>query len=459
MKAPQLLILGFLFLGIGLASAQKPAITDKSPGNEAINKKEMADEVKDAMIHAWAGYKEYAWGMDALKPVSKTAENWYPETLLMTPVDAYDALLIMGLKDQASEAKGLILSKLDFNKDMDVQNFEVSIRLLGGLLSAYELDGDKKFLDLASDLGSRLIKTFESPTGMPYRYINLRTGVKHGEISNPAEIGTYLVEFGILSHHTGDQRYFETAKKAMKALYQRCSKIGLPGSTINIETGEWVSTESHISGGIDSYFEYLLKAAILFQDEELMKMWKSSAEAIRLYLSDKKEGELWYRHVDMNSGAVISTRYGALDAFFVGSLVLSGDIESAAALQESNYKMWMLQGIEPEEIDYGTMKIIYDGYALRPENIEGAYYMYQATADEKYLKMGQSMFRNLVKYCRNDAGFCALKSVVTKENEDSMESFFLAETLKYAYLLFDDSNKITFSKAIFGTEAHPYKRF
>ncbi|MBK7212523.1 MAG: glycoside hydrolase family 47 protein [Bacteroidales bacterium] len=111
--------------------------------------------------------------MDALRPLSRSGHNWYPQSLLMTPIDAYDGLLILGFKEEAAEAKKLIFEKLNFDVDMEVQNFEVSIRILGGLLSAYELDGDKRFLNLAEDLANRLIKSFDSPTGMPYRYVNL----------------------------------------------------------------------------------------------------------------------------------------------------------------------------------------------------------------------------------------------------------------------------------------------
>ena len=60
----------------------------------------------------------------------------------MTPVDAYDTMLLMGLTDEAADAKRLILERLSFDQDVSVQVFEVTIRLLGGLLSAYEMDGD-----------------------------------------------------------------------------------------------------------------------------------------------------------------------------------------------------------------------------------------------------------------------------------------------------------------------------
>lgn len=426
--------------------------------SQPLDKAKLAGEVKAAYLHAWNGYKTYAWGTDALKPLSKQGHNWYPKTLLMTPVDAYDGLLLMGLKDEAAEAKKLILDNLRFDMDMRVQNFEVSIRILGGLLSAYEMDGDKRFLDLAKDLGDRLLKAFNSPTGMPYRYINLKTGAVDGKVSNPAEIGTYLVEFGILSRHTGDQKYYRTAMKAMRALYAIRSALDLTPEGVDVETGKATSTESHISGGIDSYLEYMLKGAILFNDNELSDMWNTSHAAVNKYLLDDSPRGFWYGRADMNTGQRTQTYYGALDAFFAGSLVLANETGRAASLQSSNYVMWMLQGIEPECIDYSTMKIITPNYSLRPENIEGAYYLYRATGNERFLEMGKTMFENIVKYCKADDGFCALKSVISKEKDDYMESFFLAETLKYAFLLFDDNRALDFSKVIFGTEAHPYKK-
>ena len=207
-------------------------------------------------------------------PLSKQTHNWYQHSLLMTPVDAYDTLALMGLREEAAEAKALIFERLRFDFDMDAQNFEVSIRLLGGLPPAYELGGDKKFLQLAHDLGNRMSKTFVSPTGMPCRYINLVTGKTREAVSNPAEIGAHIIEYGILSRHTGDPKYCQMAKKATLALHGCRSPLGLTGSRINVETGKWTNTHSHISGGIDSYCEYVLKAGILFHDQEMTGLWK-----------------------------------------------------------------------------------------------------------------------------------------------------------------------------------------
>ena len=418
----------------------------------------MREAVRQGCLHAWNGYKQYAWGQDALKPLSKGGHNWYPQSLLMTPVDAYDTLHLMGLDAQAAEAKNLIFSKLNFDVDDDVSAFETTIRLVGGLLSAYELDGDRKFLTLAQDLADRLAPAFNTPTGMPYRYVNLHTGKCHGAVSNPAEIGTCVLEYGVLSKHTGDGKYLARAKKAMAALYAKRSKLDLTGTNINVETGEWTNPDSFVGGGIDSYLEYMLKGGILLHDKDLAQMWETSLPPINQYVADTKNGQLWYGHVDMNTGQRNATTYGALDAFFAAALALGGDLDHAKKLQVSNFAMWQIAGVEPESLDYATMKIIDPPYLLRPENLESIYYLYHYTHDEKYLQMGKTIFDSLEKYCRNDAGYCALKDVTTKEKSDDMESFFFAEVMKYSFLIFDDGKALDFDKVIFNTEAHPYQR-
>ncbi|MBN1292876.1 MAG: glycoside hydrolase family 47 protein [Candidatus Latescibacteria bacterium] len=415
-------------------------------------------KVRQEFLHAWNAYKKYAWGHDALKPLSKSYHDWYAESFLMTPVDAFDTMKIMRLDKEADDAKALIFERLSFDKDIMVQNFEITIRLLGGLIADFQIDGDERFLRLAEDLGNRLLSAFDSPTGMPYVRVNLKTGETSGEINNPAEIGTLLIEFGTLSELTGNPVYYNKAKRALTELYKRRSKIGLVGTTINVETGEWIDKNSHLSGMIDSYYEYLLKSWLLFGDEECKEMWDSSITAINTYLSDETENGFWYGYVDMNTGKRTATKFGALDGFFPAVLVLSGDLDRAVKLQTSCYAMWNLYGIVPEQIDYMVQKATAEYYVLRPEIIESAYYLYHYTGDEKYRKMGETFLQSLIIYCRTDEGYAALKSVVTKEKEDSMESFFLAETLKYLYLLFAPAETLDFDKVIFNTEAHPIRK-
>jgi mannosidase alpha-like ER degradation enhancer 2 len=425
--------------------------------------KKLAAEVKAEFLHAWNGYKKYAWGHDDLKPLTKTHHDWYPQPLLMTAVDSLDTMILMDMDDEAAATKQYILDNLSFDKDIEVQNFEITIRLLGALLTNYQLTGDKRLLSLAEDLGNRLLPVFNSPTGMPYRYVNLKTGKVSKPISNPAETGTLLIEFGSLSKFTGKPIYYEKAKRALVETYKRRSKIGLVGEWINVETGQWSNTDSHISGAIDSYYEYLLKCSLLFGDQDCKRMWTDSIAAINKYLADEKRndfgGELWYGHADMNTGARRATTYGALDAFFPAILALSGDLKRAKLLQDSSFRMWNQAGIEPEEFDYAAGKITSPGYPLRPEIVESTYYLYRYTKEQKYLLMGEKLWRDFVKYCRTDEGYAALKNVETKEKTDSMQSFLFAETFKYFYLLFAPPSALDFDRVIFNTEAHPIKKF
>jgi ER degradation enhancer, mannosidase alpha-like 2 len=462
-------------------------IAVSQPGNVQPAHPTAAD-VRAEFMHAWNGYKKFAWGHDDLKPLSRTWHDWYAEPLLMTPVDALDTMILMGVNEEAATTKDYILRNLSFDKNISVQHFEITIRLLGGLLSSYQMTGDKRLLTLAEDLGNRLLPVFNSPTGMPYRFVNLKTGAVRDPESNPAETGTLLIEFGTLSKLTGKRAFYEKAKRALVETYKRRSAIGLVGEKINVETGKWITTDSHISGAIDSYYEYLLKCWLLFDDQDCKRMWLTSIAAINKYLPDEidrgvsrvMKRELWYGHADMNTGKRTTKTYGALDAFFPAVLALSGDLSRAERLQQSSMKIWELHGIEPEEINYETLQVTYPGYPLRPEIVESTYYLYQYTSGHArrsrllgprgsgphrgmyaaniYRRMGEQLFHDFVKHCRTESGYASLKSVVTKEQADSMQSFVFAETFKYFYLLFAPPKTLKFDDVIFNTEAHPIRR-
>lgn len=441
---------------IALASASFAAAQGRT------TRRALAAQVRTEFMHAWNGYKKHCWGHDELKPISKTCRDWYDTSLLMTPVDSLDTMILMGLDEEAKTTREYIATHLSFDKDVYVQNFEITIRLLGGLLTAYEMTGDKRLLRLADDLGNRLLPVFESPTGLPYRYVNLKTGKIRGNVSNPAETGTLLIEFGTLAKHTGKRIYFDKAKRALVETYNRRSRIGLVGTWINVETGQWTNTGSHISGAIDSYYEYLLKCAILFKDKDCRRMWNNSTAAINQYLRDETKGrtrpELWYGHADMTTGKRTATTYGALDAFFPAVLALSGDLNRARLLQTSSFAMWNKHGIEPERFDYVKNEVVSAGYPLRPEIVESTYFLYHFTRDPAYLRMGEKMWKDFVTHCRTDEAYAALKSVITKEKNDSMQSFLFAETFKYFYLLFEPRTTLNFDRVIFNTEAHPVRR-
>jgi mannosidase alpha-like ER degradation enhancer 2 len=448
----------FLLLACVLRLLGTPSSLSAQAIQIAPNPGPMAKQVRAEFLYAWDAYKEHAWGHDELKPLTGSYRDWYGSSLYITPVDALDTMVLMGLKDEADKTRQLIDTKLSFDKDIEVKNFEITIRLLGGLLSGYQLTSDKRLLDLADDLGTRLLPVFNSPTGMPYVYVNLKTGKTRGVESNPAEIGTLLLEFGTLSKLTGKPIFYDKAKRAVTELYRRRSKLGLVGSTINVETGKWIDTTSHIGGGIDSYYEYLLKCWLLFGDKDCERMWKASIKAVNKYLADNPKSGLWYAQVDMSTGKRVSTRFGALDAFFPAVLVRSGEKDRARRLQESAFKMWTTWGVEPDEIDYSTMKILSPAYPLRPEIMESAYYLHFYTDDDRYTEMAATFLGGLSHYCKADEGYTALRDVATFEKADEMESYFLAETLKYLYLTFAPRSTLDLNQVVFNTEGHPLRK-
>jgi hypothetical protein len=441
-----------LSLALWAAAVGAVAAPAAAPGSPA-----MAAKVKAEFLHAWLNYRRYAWGHDELRPLSRTPRDWYGTSLMMTPVDALDTLVIMGLRRQADDDRELIATRLDFDKDVPVKVFEVTIRLLGGLLSGYELTGDPRLLAKAEDLGRRLLPAFASPTGLPYAYVNLRTGAVSRPLTNPAETGTLLLEFGTLSRLTGDPVFYARAKRALAATFARRSPIGLVGGGLDARTGAWTDPDASIGGGDDSYYEYLWKGWRLFGNRDCLAMWRASIPAVNRYLGDSIGGRLWYGHADMASGRRTASWYGALDAFFPGLLALSGDVGRAARLQDSSFRMWNLFGIEPETLDYRTMSVVEPGYELRPEIVESTFYLYHYTREAKYLAMGRTLFADFVKFDRAPHGYATLKSVVTKDKRDAMESFVFAETFKYFYLLFDPA-AVDFNAVTFNTEAHPLRR-
>ena len=446
--------------GVGLCGVMFVAFALPGCGrsSEDGHAAQVAERVRAEFLHAWNNYQRYAWGHDDLRPLSKTAHDWYGTPLLMTPVDALDTLILMKLDAEAAQARALIDNNLSFDRDIYVKNFEITIRLLGGLLSSYQLSDDARLLELAEDLGNRLLPAFNSPTGLPYVYVDLQRGAARDPLTNPAETGTLLVEFGTLSKLTAKPIFYEKAKRALVETFKRRSPLSLVGSSINVETGDWIDTDSHISGGIDSYYEYLWKCWRLFGDEDCREMWNASIPAINKYLADEIGRELWYGHADMNTGRRTETTYGALDAFFPALLALAGDIGRARRLQSSSFQMWNLHGIEPEVCDYKNRRIVAGSYHLRPEIIESTYYLYHYTRDPEYRRMGEKMFNDFVKYCRVDGGYAALADIMSKQKRDEMESFVLAETFKYFYLLFAPPRTLDFDRVTFNTEAHPLQR-
>jgi ER degradation enhancer, mannosidase alpha-like 2 len=209
---------------------------------------------------------------------------------------------------------------------------------------------------------------------------------------------------------------------------------------------------------IDSYYEYLLKAWLLFGDRDFLDMWEAGIGPVNRYLADEVEGRLWYGprpHGHRGEDPDPVRGPGRLLARGPGP---GGDLERAGRLMESVHLMWTTFDVEPEQMDYVTMEVVHGGYPLRPEALESAYILYTLTGDERYKAMGWDIFQRIVRWCRHETGYAHLRDVRTKEKGDEMESFFLAETLKYAYLLFAPPETLDFTQVVFNTEAHPLRR-
>lgn len=422
-------------------------------------KDQLAQEIINETLRAWKAYKQFAWGHDVLKPLSKSFEDWYSEPLYISTIDAYSTLYLMGLKDETEDIESYVIDSLDFNKDIDVKIFEVNIRILGGLLAMYELSENPKILEKAKDFADRMLPAFDTGTGIPKYWVNLKTGKAKGDTVNVAEAATYTMEMGVLSYYTKNPKYYQAGKKATLAIFNRRSEIGLIGDIINVETGEWVSKSSHICAGVDSYYEYLYKSYLLFGDQELGEIWEKSIEPVHEYISEEFNDKLWYARVNMETGEKESSVITLYDAFFPATLALSGDIDRAIYLQDTWNWLWNKSGLEPMVYDYKKDSANYPIYALNPEIIESAYYLYHFTGDSTYFYMNKSFWEDIKKYCRTDIAFTSVENVITKEKRDYMPTFFFAETLKYLYLTFSlHQGHFDFDEYIFNTEAHQFKR-
>lgn len=419
----------------------------------------LAEEVRQETLRSWKAYKQYAWGHDALKPLSKSAKDWYEHPLYISPIDAYSTLKLMGFEAEAKEIEDYVVDSLSWDKDIDAKVFEVDIRILGGLLSMYEMSGNPKVLDRTVDFADRLLPAFDTPTGIPTYSVNLRTGKTSGDTVNVAEAGTNILELGVLSYHTKDPKYYAAGKRATLAIHDRRSKLGLPGTDINVRSGEWTNRNASICAGVDSYYEYLYKAYSLFGDTTIGRVWKEAIDAVNAQLPEEKDSLLWYGRVNMDDASRTSSVITLYDAFLPALLVYCGDTSRAERMQATYDHVWRLHGLEPTAYDYGKRTVRAGDYDLNPEIIESAYYLYHFTRKPEYQAMAARYWAGIKQHCRTDVAFTSIVDVRTMEQKDYMPTFFFAETLKYLFLVFSEGHgTFNLDDHVFNTEAHPFRR-
>ncbi|KAJ6687839.1 ER DEGRADATION-ENHANCING ALPHA-MANNOSIDASE-LIKE PROTEIN 2 [Salix koriyanagi] len=219
-----------------------------------------------------------------------------------------------------------------------------------------------------------------------------------------------------------------------------------------METGEWIEHSSGIGAGVDSFYEYLFKAHILFGKEDLWRMFHSAYLAVQKYF---RHGP-WDHEADMRTGKATYWQLTSLQAFWPGLQVLVGDIAAANTSHCEFVYVWKKFGVLPERylLDHQMLHPTEKYYPLRPELAESTFYLYQATKDPWYMEVGETIVNSLNSYTKVEGGFASIRDVTTMQTEDHMHSFFLAETCKYLYLLFDDSFLVDWNH-IFTTEGHP----
>lgn len=424
-------------------------------------------DVEEMFDVAFTGYMTRAFPMDDLRPISCTGSN-SQGGIAITLLDSLDMLYLLRRGKDLRKAVIFISKTWHFDLDVRVHVFEVTIRALGGLLSGHVLlsrDAQLvpwykgELLHKAVELADRLLPAFDTATGVPLSWINLKTGQVRGDtrITCTACAGTMLLEFGVLSRLSNNPIYEEKAKKALVYLFNQRSVRGLLGNTFNVDKGTWIRRQSGIGAGIDSYYEYLLKAYLSFGDEDYLNMYIEMYSSAHAYagLSREMNGVTWLVDVHMTSGRVVNSYSSALAAFWPGLQSLSGQFQDAQYLFES----WDLVRRKftwiPESFafDMSAAHPVLKYYPLRPEFIESGYILYSDTRNPKYLVSVLRFYQTLKNTTRAPCGFASVSDVSTGQLEDSMESFFLSETLKYLYLLFSNATDVL-DQYVLSTEAH-----
>lgn len=437
--------------------------------------------VVESFKHAWKGYRENAWGHDNLKPVSGMAHEWF--SLGLTIVDSLDTAYIMGLTEEFEQGKEWIKNELVFTKNKDVNFFEVTIRVLGGLLSCYHFTQDEMFLNKAIDLGDRLMAAFSSPSGIPYSDVNLNARTAHApewyHYSTTAEVTTVQLEFRELSRSSHNPAFEDAATAVSEKIHHLPKKHGLVPIFINPNSGHFL-THATITMGArgDSYYEYLLKQWLQTGKtiNYLLDDYLTAVEGVREFLAKRSSPNKLLFIGELSAGSeAFNPKMDHLTCFLPGTLALGHanglpDWHMTMA-EELLYTCYLTYAahptfLAPEITHFNLASATDDMYTktadahtlLRPEFVESLWYMYQITGNTTYQEWGWQIYQGFEKYAKTPLGYTSLANVKVEKpvQRDMMESFFLSETLKYLYLLFsDDRFIIDLNKYVINSEAHP----
>ncbi|KAM3933480.1 mannosyl-oligosaccharide 1,2-alpha-mannosidase IA-like [Leptodactylus fuscus] len=459
----------------------RPLGNQPEPHDSEIREKRQ--KIKEMMIFAWDSYKRYAWGENELRPVTKDGHfgSLFGGLKGATIVDALDTLFIMDLQEEFEDAAKWVENSLDLNVNGEASLFEVNIRYIGGLLSAYYLTGKEVFREKAIVLGKKLLPAFSTPTGIPRGIINLGNGLNwswgwaSAGSSILAEFGTLHLEFLKLSELSGDSVFIDKVNTIRRILKKMEKPHGLYPNYFSPVSGSWVQHHVSLGGLGDSFYEYLIKSWLMSakQDNEAKAMYYEAVEAIEAHLIKRSAGGLTY--IAEWRGGVLDHKMGHLTCFAAGMLALGANdapdkkkdhyMELAAEIANTCHESYVRTDTKlgPEVFRFDTgaeatsTRLSERYYLLRPEVVESYLYLWRMTHNPKYREWGWEIVQALDTYCRIESGFSGIRDVyTTNPNHDNVQqSFFMSETLKYLYLLFSEDDMLSLEDWVFNTEAHP----
>ncbi|PQE29698.1 class I alpha-mannosidase protein [Rutstroemia sp. NJR-2017a WRK4] len=464
------------------------------------------NRVRKEFIHAWNGYKKHAWLHDEVMPLSggwkDTFVGW-----AATLVDSLDTLYIMGLRKEFEDTLQT-LRQIDFSRPNAerVPVFETNIRYLGGLLGAWDVSEHRYpiLIEKAKQLGDLLYEAFNTESGIPapyYWWNKQREGKIPGENGVlVAQIASLSLEFIRLSQVTGDSKYSDAIQRITDQLQRTQNVTSLPGmwpAKANcMGPGLAFTSSSYTLGAFaDSAFEYLPKTHLLLpaskSSQQYLDMYRNALASFskNLFFRPNLPGNpkvLFPGSAEAPSGSPhLHTQVQHLACFVGGMVGLGSRLSKSSqeldlAIQLTNGCVWAYEntptGIMPEIFhvdrcaDPSSCQFTWEGngftriddpsYQLRPEAIESVFIMYRLTADGSWQEKGWKMFEAIAKHTRTDIANARIQNVMSEnpELEDSMESFWLAETLKYFYLLYSEPDVVSLDEYVLNTEAHPLRQ-
>ena len=500
------------------------------------------ERVVEAMELSWDAYERYAWGYDEFHPETKKGRHMAPKGLGWIIVDALDTLMLMNLTSRLTHAREWLSKELTWDQDQDVNTFETTIRMLGGLLSAHYLStefpelapiadddpgtpGEDLYLEKAKDLADRLMAAFDSPSGIPYASVNLaqyKGLISHADLgaSSTAETTTLQLEFKYLAKLTGEKDFWDRSERVMKLVDDNGAKDGLVPIFVYATTGNFQGENIRLGSRGDSYYEYLIKQYLQTNKKEpvYQEMWREALQGVRKHLITYTEPSQFTIIGERPGGLAgeLSPKMDHLVCFMPGTIALGAtgglteqeakklptwtkqdeaDMQLARELMQTCWGMykWMATGLSaeityfnigkpplpesaphqaPAEFDPAPdaewrkafdVKPLDTHNLQRPETVESLFYMWRITGETKYRDWGWDMFKSFMNYTAvaDGGGFTSLTNanVIPPTTRDNMESFWLAETLKYFYLLFSPNDLLPLDKVVLNTEAHPLPRF